>query len=183
VGAACLDSFARISSGAAPYMKTSSTAEAPSGRGPECSLSVRRSRNHGSPIGCRGPSQKSDPVPLPGCDRQWNAPDSIQLVLFRRRGVATFSSRSAAACAVGAGDAVARATSGKCGAVIDRCWRSDYSLVDTALRLISVTSGACQPSVGWPTTLARRVPPLSRGPLNAQKPSEPLMILEPQINL
>jgi hypothetical protein len=43
--------------------------------------------------------------------------------------------------------------------------------------------GACQPSVGWPTTLARRVPPLSRGPLNAQKPSEPLMILEPQINL
>ena len=29
------------------------------------------------------------------------------------------------------------------------------------------------------TTLARRVPPLSQGPFNAQKLSEPLMISEP----
>ena len=33
------------------------------------------------------------------------------------------------------------------------------------------------------TTCMADYPPLSRGPLNAQKSSEPLMILEPQISL
>jgi hypothetical protein len=45
------------------------------------------------------------------------------------------------------------------------------------------TTGQGTARLGIASCLAQRIPLLSQGPLNAQKVSEPLMIIEPEISL
>ena len=57
---------------------------------------------------------------------------------------------------------------------------SDLFLVK---QLYYSTTGQGTARLGIASCLAQRIPLLSQGPLNAQKVSEPLMIIEPEISL
>jgi uncharacterized protein DUF202 len=67
--------------------------------------------------------------------RQRHVADRIQPVLLRRRGMAPFSSRSAAPFALSQDHALAGAACRECRAFDDRGWRLGRTVVDAVLKL------------------------------------------------